>query len=91
MEMVNTHIEMNKAEIQKHIKEQLDMEKRELFLYWDISEMMRQTCMSKSFLENEFLHNMRMIVHQRRKYKGKRYWLYKESVEAMHEIMNEWK
>lgn len=90
MGLVNIHIEMNKEQIEKYIKEQLEIEQRQLLLFWDVTEMMRQTCMSKSFLENEFLQDPRMKLLERRKEKGKRYWFYKESVEVLHEIMNEW-
>ncbi|MGD7016876.1 hypothetical protein ACQCVC_12185 [Bacillus altitudinis] len=46
--------------------------------------------MSKRFLENEFLHDPRMKLLERRKERGKRFWFYEESKEVMKQIMDEW-
>ncbi|WP_185960092.1 hypothetical protein [Planococcus soli] len=52
--------------------------------------MAKRTCMSKSFLENEFLDDPRMKLLERRKEKGKRFWFYEESLIVMKELMDEW-
>lgn len=46
--------------------------------------------MGKTFLEEEFLHDPRMKLLERRKEKGKRFWFYEQSLVVMREIMDEW-
>ncbi|WP_225986214.1 hypothetical protein [Psychrobacillus glaciei] len=45
--------------------------------------MSKRTCMGKTFLEQEFLHDPRMRLLERRKEKGKRFWFYEDSLKAM--------
>lgn len=90
MQIAKLQIDLNESEIKDYINQQLDSHIRSMFLLWDVEEMKRQTCMSKTFLEMEFLQDPRMKILERRKEKGKRYWLYKESIEVMQQIMNEW-
>ncbi|EEL38304.1 hypothetical protein bcere0020_43550 [Bacillus cereus Rock3-29] len=52
--------------------------------------MSEMTCLSKSFLENEFLNDPRMKLLERRKEKGKRIWPFEESVKVLKSIMDEW-
>lgn len=84
------NVEIDEKAIKEYINEKLDESIRKTLFLWDINEMAKQTCMSKSFLENEFLHDPRMRLLERRVEKGKRYWFYEQSLEAMKEIMNEW-
>lgn len=81
---------MNEAEIRELINEKLDAAIKDVLFTWDINEMAKRTCMSKSFLENEFLDDPRMKILERRKEKGKRYWFYEESLQAMKQIMDSW-
>ncbi len=84
------NVEIDEKAIKEYINEKLDESIRKTLFLWDINEMAKQTCMSKSFLENEFLHDPRMKLLERRVEKGKRYWFYEQSLEVMKEIMNEW-
>jgi len=45
--------------------------------------------MSKRFLEDEILSDPRMRVIERRKSR-KRWWFYKQAVEVIKEIVDEW-
>lgn len=90
MNLVELTVNINEDEIRKYIHEKLDEHLRNIFFTWDIDEMSKRTCMSKSFLENEFLRDPRMKLLERRKEKGKRFWFYEESKKVMKEIMEEW-
>lgn len=90
MPLAEINIDVNNDEIRKYIKEKIDESIHKTFFVWDIEQMSKQTCMSKSFLENEFLHDPRMKLLERRKEKGKRFWFYEQSLEVMKEIMDEW-
>ncbi|KAA6455259.1 hypothetical protein [Bacillus atrophaeus] len=90
MPTVKFDVAVNETEIRDYINQQLDQAMRESLLVWDIETMSKRTCMSKSFLENEFLHDPRMKLIERRKEKGKRFWFYEESKQVMKDIMDEW-
>lgn len=88
---VAIELKVDEAEIRELINEKLDAAINNTLFTWDINEMAKRTCMSKSFLENEFLDDPRMKLLERRKEKGKRYWFYEESLTVIRQIMNEWK
>ncbi|MCO4849676.1 hypothetical protein [Bacillus vallismortis] len=90
MPIVNLDVDVNQTEIRDYINQQLDQVIRESLFVWDIETMSKRTCMSKSFLENEFLRDPRMKLLERRKEKGKRFWFCEESKQVMKEIMDEW-
>lgn len=83
-------VDINHEEIRQQVNEKLDEAIQQALFTWDIDQMAKRTCMSKSFLENEFLHDPRMKILERRKEKGKRYWFYEESLQAMKQIMDSW-
>lgn len=83
-------VKINQAEIKSYIDQKLEENLTKSLFTWDIEEMAKRTCMSKSFLENEFLRDPRMRLLERRKEKGKRYWFYEESKLVMKQIMDEW-
>ncbi|MCY7572394.1 hypothetical protein VSS76_04395 [Bacillus safensis] len=90
MSIVNLDVDVNHDEIRSYINQQLESALGEILFTWDIEQMAKRTCMSKSFLENEFLHDPRMKLLERRKERGKRFWFYEESKEVMKQIMDEW-
>ncbi|MCY8916254.1 hypothetical protein [Bacillus atrophaeus] len=90
MQIADVTVNVNQSEIRNYINQQLDQTMRESLFVWDIETMSKRTCMSKSFLENEFLHDPRMKLIERRKEKGKRFWFYEESKQVMKDIMDEW-
>lgn len=90
MQIADVTVNVNQSEIRSYINQQLDQAITESLFVWDIETMSKRTCMSKSFLENEFLCDPRMKLLERRKEKGKRFWFYEESKQVMKEIMDEW-
>lgn len=88
--MINIEVNVEQDEIRSYINEKLDESMRETLFTWDIVEMSKRTCMSRTFLEQEFLHDPRMRLLERRKEKGKRFWYYEDSLKAMRIIMDEW-
>ncbi|MBT2166869.1 hypothetical protein KLH74_07265 [Bacillus subtilis] len=90
MKMFEVNVEINNSLISNYIKQRLDEKINDILFTWDIDQMSKRTCMSKSFLENEFLRDPRMKLLERRKEKGKRFWFYEESKEVMKQIMDEW-
>jgi hypothetical protein len=83
-------VNVNNEEVRKYINQKLEESLTEALFTWDIEQMSKRTCMSRSFLENEILRDPRMKLLERRKEKGKRYWFYEESKRVMREIMDEW-
>ncbi|MCC8350731.1 hypothetical protein [Bacillus sp. AF23] len=90
MPIAEIKVNINQSEIRGYIIQRIDETLNQLLFTWDIEEMSKRTCMSKSFLENEFLRDPRMKLLERRKEKGKRFWFYEESKQVMKEIMDEW-
>lgn len=90
MPVAEIKVNINQSEIRDYIIQRLDETLNQLLFTWDIEEMSKRTCMSKSFLENEFLRDPRMKLLERRKEKGKRFWFYEESKQVMKKIMDEW-
>lgn len=90
--MIPAHVQVDidQDEIKKYINQKLDENLKDSLFTWDINEMVKRTCMSKSFLEQEILCDPRMKLLERRKEKGKRYWFYEESLKVIREIMDEW-
>lgn len=90
MSFAKINVEVNQEELKGYINKKLDETFQEVLFTWDINEMSKRTCMSRSFLEEEFLLDPRMRLLERRKPKGKRFWFYEPSKKAMEEIMSEW-
>ncbi len=90
MNIAEVKVNVNQSEIKAYINQKLEETLREALFTWDLDQMSKRTCMSKSFLENEFLQDPRMRLLERRKEKGKRFWFYEESKQVMKEIMDEW-
>lgn len=90
MNIAEIQVNVNQTEIRSYINQKLEEQLKEALFTWDLDQMSKRTCMSKSFLENEFLQDPRMRLLERRKEKGKRFWFYEESKQVMKEIMNEW-
>jgi phage pi2 protein 07 len=83
-------VNVDNEEVRKIINQRLEESLHEVLFIWDIEQMAKRTCMSKSSLENEILRDPRMKLLERRKEKGKRYWFYEESKRVIREIMDEW-
>ncbi|MDU1838634.1 MAG: hypothetical protein E6780_03565 [Staphylococcus epidermidis] len=90
MNIAEVKVNVNQSEVKAYINQKLEETLREALFTWDLDQMSKRTCMSKSFLENEFLQDPRMRLLERRKEKGKRFWFYEESKQVMKQIMDEW-
>lgn len=90
MPIVDIKVHVEHEKLRNYINQRLDEYLNEVLFTWDIEQMSKQTCMSKSFLEKEILQDPRMKLLERRKEKGKRYWFYEESKQVLKEILNEW-
>ncbi|PAV29262.1 hypothetical protein CIL05_12765 [Virgibacillus profundi] len=88
--LANINVDVDQEQVRAYINEKLDKMLNETLLYWDINEMAKRTTMSKSFLENEILHDSRMKLLERRKSKGKRIWPFEASAKVIQEITDEW-
>ncbi len=88
----SVRIDINEEYVKTEVARQIAENLRGEMLFIDIDEMERITCMDRSFLRDRLLNHPRILQHQRRYgAKGKRYWLYKPTVEALLDIVeNEW-
>lgn len=82
-------VDMNYDEIKNYIKKQIDTTIKREKLFVDINDLVQITSCSKGWLEEELLSDVRVRVHERRKNR-KRLWLYKETIDAIKEIADEW-
>lgn len=89
--MVPTEVQVSIDEkaLQEYIQQKVNEHTREAMLLIDIEKLAEITSMSRRFLEDEILSDPRMRVIERRKSR-KRWWFYKEALEAIKEIVDEW-
>lgn len=85
-------LDINEEYVKTEVARQIEENLRGEMLFMDIDEMERVTCMDRSFLTKNLLHDPRIRQYQRRKSpQGKRHWLYKPTIEAILDIVtNEW-
>lgn len=88
--LAKVNIDLDQKQLREYINQRIDENMRQHFLIIDINKMAELTCMSKSTLENDILHDPRIRIYERRKEKGKRYWLYEPAMEAIKSIIDEW-
>lgn len=55
MNIAEVKVNVNQSEVKAYINQKLEETLREALFTWDLDQMSKRTCMSKSFLENEFL------------------------------------
>lgn len=89
MQIANVQIELNQEEIREYLKKKLDEEIRETLWLVDVEKMVELTCMSKRYLEQEILSDVRMRAIERRKNK-KRWYPAKQAFEIIDEITFSW-
>ena len=85
----NVQVQIDEKAIKEYIEKQLDQQIHETLLMIDLEKLAIITSMSKRFLEDEILSDPRMRVIERRKSR-KRWWFYKQSLEVIKEIVDEW-
>lgn len=84
-------VEMNQEYIKNELARLIEENTRAEMLFIDLDELARITCMEGSYLTRTLLKDPRVLQYQRRRGQGKRYWLYKPTVETILDIVtNEW-
>lgn len=82
-------VNIDETAIRNYIQKQLDHQIHESLLLIDLKKMAEITSMSPRFLEEQILRDPRMRLIERRKDR-KRWWLYKEAVNVIQAIIEEW-
>ncbi|MEH6931488.1 hypothetical protein [Bacillus sp. JJ783] len=85
----NVQVNIDEKAIKKYILQQIDQQLHETLLMIDLEKLVVITSMSKRFLEDEILSDPRMRLIERRRNR-KRWWFYKQALEVITEIVDEW-
>lgn len=89
MTIAQVQIEVNHSEIRKYIDQKIDQEIRETLWFVDVDKLCQLTCMSKRYLEQEILSDVRMRAIERRK-ERKRWYPAKQAEAIIDEITFNW-
>lgn len=78
--------------IKEEIKQQITKYMQREIILCDLAELERLCSMRRDALEEMFLNDPRVKLHERRRSsRGKRYWLYKPTIEVIEYIIaHEW-
>lgn len=78
--------------IKEEIKQQITKYMQREIILCDLAELERLCSMKRDALEEMFLNDPRVKLYERRRgSRGKRYWLYKQTIEAIEYIVtHEW-
>ncbi|MEB2279265.1 hypothetical protein LAV73_04505 [Lysinibacillus xylanilyticus] len=89
--MLPTQIEVNidKTVVRQYIEKRLDEEIRETLWLIDLDKMADLTCMSRRWLEDVIICDVRMRSIEIKKNR-KRWWPYRQAFEIINEITSEW-
>ncbi|PEM33768.1 hypothetical protein [Bacillus wiedmannii] len=85
----NVQVNIDEKAIKEYIQQQIDQQIHETLLMIDIERLVVMTSMSRRFLEDEILSDPRMRLIERRRNR-KRWWFYKQALEVIEEIVNDW-
>lgn len=83
-------IEFDKQAVRKHIEKLFAEEAREVFLLIDLKKMSEMLCMSERFITEELLNDPRIRACEVKKSNRKRWWFYKQVMQAIEEVVSEW-
>ncbi|MGA3600780.1 hypothetical protein [Lysinibacillus agricola] len=89
--MLETKIELqlDKRAIQEHIEKQLDNAIQSQLWMVDVNKLVELSCISKRFLEQEILSDVRFKAIERKK-NSKRWYMAREAFAVLDEITGEW-
>lgn len=91
MEFAEINIEINKNEVKNYLENLLHEQAKPRLILADLEELIRLTCMGKTFLESYILNDSRVKQYERRLGEhGKRYWIYEPVEKVILEIVDEW-
>lgn len=85
----NVQVNIDEKAIKEYIQQQINQQLHETLLMVDVEKLVTITSMSKRFLEDQILADPRMRVIERRRNR-KRWWFYKQALEVIEEIVNDW-
>lgn len=85
----NVEIALDRQAIKEYIHKKLDEEIKDVLWLVDVDRLCQLTCMSKRYLEEEILSDVRMRSIERRKGR-KRWYLALKALEVIDEITSEW-
>lgn len=88
MALANVEVSLNEDEIKKHVYDRLDDMVRESLIMIDVETLSKRMCISRRFLEDEFLSDIRMKAIERRKSR-KRLYFFDEVIPVIKEIVYE--
>ncbi|WP_336635371.1 hypothetical protein [Lysinibacillus fusiformis] len=85
----NIEVNLDSQAIQRYVHKQLDSAIQAQLWLVDLDKMAELTCMSKRWLEDEIISDVRMKAIEIRKNR-KRWWLARQAFEIINEITSEW-
>lgn len=85
----NVEISFDKKAVKEYLQQKLDEEVREVLWFVDVEKLCQLTSMSKRFLEDAVLSDVRMRAIERRK-ERKRWYPAKQALEIIDEITFNW-
>jgi hypothetical protein len=88
MALANVEVSLNEDEIKQYVESRLEDMIRESLILIDVETLSKRMCISRRFLEDEFLSDIRMKAIERRKSR-KRLYFYDEVIPVIREIIYE--
>ncbi|MGE7667381.1 hypothetical protein ACQKMN_16905 [Ureibacillus composti] len=85
----NVEVTLDKKAIREYIERRIDEEVRETFWLVDMKKLSELLCMSERYVEEMITSDVRMRAIERRKSR-KRWWPYRQAMQAVEEITSEW-
>ena len=82
-------VEIDQKKVRDFIEQELKKQIHQQLILVDIVKLSEVTCMSQRYLENEFLKDPRVKVHER-KQNRKRWWIAQPTFKAIVDITNDW-
>ena len=88
MALANVEVSLNEDEIKQYVESRLEDMIRESLILIDVETLSKRMCISRRFLEDEFLSDIRFKAIERRKSR-KRLYVYSEVIPVIKEILDE--
>lgn len=83
------NVEIDQKQVRDFIEQELKKQIHQQLILVDIVKLSEVTCMSPRHLENEFLQDPRVKIHER-KQNRKRWWIAQPTFKAIVDITNDW-
>lgn len=86
---VKVEVDIDRNAVRDYLNNQLAQEVHDVIVMADLNRLSAVLSMSPRFIEDQFLRDPRVRIHERRKSR-KRFWIYKPTIEAIVQIVDEW-